>query len=260
MKTDQIRRVLANAMWPMISFGSILIVWELAARLTGVADYMLPSFTQVLERGWDSRELLIEHGKWTILEVLGGFALSAIVAVPLGMMVVLSRTLERLLYPPIVALNSVPKVGLAPLFVVWFGFGIAPTIALTALVTFFPLLVNTVLGLRGVDNDVIQMSRVMGGTQLRIFLKVRLPHALPSIFAGLKVASSLAVIGALVSEFIASDRGWGYVLVSAGGQLDTALIFAVMILLSVVATVFFYAIDVLERVVIPWHASQRQPG
>jgi NitT/TauT family transport system permease protein len=258
MKTELRRPALGAAVWPIISFGTILLVWELVARLSDIPDYMLPSFTQVVERGWEARELLIDQGAWTILEIVGGFALSAVIAIPLGMLIVMSRTLERLLYPPIVALNSVPKVGLAPLFVVWFGFGIAPTIAMTALVTFFPLLVNTVMGLRGVDAEMIHLARVMDATQLRLFLKIRLPHALPSIFAGLKVATSLAVIGALVSEFIASDRGWGYVLVTAGGQLDTALIFAVMILLSAVATIFFFLVAALEKVAVPWHASQRQ--
>ncbi|MCR1785715.1 ABC transporter permease [Nocardioides carbamazepini] len=259
MRTDVIRRALGNALWPFISFGAILLAWELVAQLGGVPDYMLPSVSQVVERGWETRDLLITHGRWTILEIVGGFALSALIAIPLGMVIVTSRLLERLLYPPIVALNSVPKVGLAPLFVVWFGFGMAPTIAMTALVTFFPLLVNTVMGLRSVDAEMIHLARVMAATRLRLFLKVRLPHALPSIFAGLKVATSLAVIGALVSEFIASDRGWGYVLVSAGGQLDTALIFAVMILLSAVATAFFYLVAAVERLVVPWHSSQRQP-
>ncbi|WGX95011.1 ABC transporter permease [Nocardioides sp. L-11A] len=259
MRTEAVRRALGGALWPLISFGAILLAWELVARLGSVPDYMLPSVSQVVERGWETRDLLMTHGRWTILEILGGFALSALIAIPLGMVIVTSRLLERLLYPPIVALNSVPKVGLAPLFVVWFGFGMAPTIAMTALVTFFPLLVNTVMGLRSVDAEMIHLARVMAATRLRLFLKVRLPHALPSIFAGLKVATSLAVIGALVSEFIASDRGWGYVLVSAGGQLDTALIFAVMILLSAVATAFFYLVAAVERLVVPWHSSQRQP-
>jgi NitT/TauT family transport system permease protein len=180
--------------------------------------------------------------------------------VPFGMLIVAVPALDKLVYPLVVAFNSIPKVALAPLFVVWFGYGATPRVVITFSIAFFPILVNTVTGLRSVDPEMVRLARSMGGSTTRVFLRIRLPHSLPSIFAGTKVATSLAVIGAIIGEFVASDNGWGYLLIQAQGQLDTTLIFAILILLAVFATLLYYAVEVVERLVTPWQASQRAHG
>ena len=171
--------------------------------------------------------------------------------------IVLSPQAERLLYPPLVATQSIPKIALAPLFIVWFGFGIETKVSVAFLICFFPIVVDTIVGLRSIDPALIQLARSMGAPPRRIFLSLRLPGALPSIFGGLKVASALAVVGALTGEYIASDSGLGYILLSASGEMNTSLMFGVLIVLSILAMLFFYAIEILEKFLIPWHVSQR---
>ena len=173
------------------------------------------------------------------------------------MVIVISPLLERLVYPPMVATQSIPKIALAPLFIVWFGFGVAPKVAVAFLIAFFPIVIDTIVGLRSIDPAMIQLARSMGAPPHRIFRKLRLPHALPAIFGGLKVASSLAVVGALTGEFVGSDKGLGYLLVQASGNLNTALLFATLVVLSALAMALFYLVEMLERIAIPWHASQR---
>ena len=156
-----------------------------------------------------------------------------------------------------VATQSIPKIALAPLFIVWFGFGTTPKVAVAFLISFFPVVVDTIVGLRSIDPAMVQLARSMGAPPYRIFLRLRLPNALPSVFAGLKVASTLAVVGALTGEFIGSDRGLGYVLVQSSAQLNTPLLFATLVTLSLLAMAFFFLVEGVERLLIPWHVSQR---
>ncbi len=246
-----------NAAWTILSFVLIIALWDLVVRVFHLPTYLVPSPATVMGAGLEQWPLLLEQSLWTSGAILAGYLAAVLVAVPLGMLIVASPLLERLLYPPMVATQSIPKIALAPLFVVWFGFGIWPKVSVAFLIAFFPIVVDTIVGLRGIDPAMIQLARSMGAPRWRMFLKLRLPHALPSIFGGLKVASTLAVVGALTGEFIGSDRGLGYVLVQASGQLNTPLLFATLVVLSVIAMAFFYAIEVLERVCVPWHVSQR---
>jgi NitT/TauT family transport system permease protein len=235
-----------------LSFLMIAVLWQVIASLPGMKAYILPKLSTVLHRLVTSFPEIMSAGKWTMYESVVGLLAAIIVALPLAVAIVYSRVLDRLLYPAVISFNSVPKIALVPLFVIWFGFGLRPTIAITFLLTFFPILVNAILGFRGVERDLLQLGRAMGGTGPRVFMRIRLPSALPSIFAGVKVATSLAITGAIVSEFIASDRGWGYLLVSAGGTLDSALIFAVVIITALAALILFYVVDMIERLVAPW--------
>jgi NitT/TauT family transport system permease protein len=200
---------------------------------------------------------LVSQTWWTAGTVLTGFLVAAAFAIPVATLIVVSPVLERLLYPPMVATQSIPKIALAPLFIVWFGFGVVPKVAVAFLIAFFPIVIDTIVGLRSIDPAMIQLARSMGAPPHRMFLKLRLPHALPMIFGGLKVASSLAVVGALTGEFVGSDKGLGYLLLQASGNLNTALLFATLVVLSALAMAFFYLVEVLERILIPWHASQR---
>lgn len=243
--------------WSVASFLLIFVLWDLAIRVFRIAPYLLPSPLVVLDTIVQNWRTLGVHTLWTTGTILAGFVSAAVVAIPLAMLIVMSPVLGKLLYPPIVATQAIPKIALAPLFIVWFGFGMMPKVTVAFLIAFFPIMIDTIVGLRSIDPGMVQLARSMGAPPRRVFLRLRLPNALPMIFSGLKVASALAVVGALTGEFVGSDRGLGYVLVQASGNLNTALLFAALVILSIVAMVFFYAVELVERILIPWHVSQR---
>jgi NitT/TauT family transport system permease protein len=250
---------LQRLLWTLGSFALVFVLWDLLVRAFGMPEYLLPGPEPVFLSLWHNVAILAGQTLWTGATVLIGFAVAAAIAIPLAMAIVVSPILERLLYPPMVATQSIPKIALAPLFIVWFGFGVAPKVAVAFLIAFFPIVIDTIVGMRSIDPAMIQLARSMGAPPHRIFLKLRLPHALPMIFGGLKVASSLAVVGALTGEFVGADHGLGYLLVQASGNLNTALLFATLVVLSALAMAFFYLIEMVERIAIPWHASQRAP-
>lgn len=246
-----------NYLWSVASLGLVIGVWEAGVRLFRIRAYLLPGPGDVMAALGQHWRLLVSQSAVTMGEVLAGFLAAALVAISLAMLVVVSPVLERLIYPPMVATQSIPKIALAPLFIVWFGFGTTPKVAVAFLISFFPVVVDTIVGLRSIDPAMVQLARSMGAPSYRIFLRLRLPNALPSVFGGLKVASTLAVVGALTGEFIGSDRGLGYVLVQASAQLDTPLLFATLVTLSLLAMAFFFIVEGVERLLIPWHVSQR---
>jgi NitT/TauT family transport system permease protein len=244
-------------LWSAASFLIIFAAWDLAVRLFKFPVYLLPPPLVVLSAIAEHWQTLAVHTLWTTGTILAGFVAAAAVAIPLAMVIVVSPTLGRLIYPPMVATQAIPKIALAPLFIVWFGFGLMPKVAVAFLIAFFPVVIDTIVGLRNIEPGMIQLARSMGAPPHRVFLKLRLPNALPMIFGGLKVASALAVVGALTGEFVGSDKGLGYILLQASGNLNTALLFATLVVLSVVAMLFFYAVELIERILIPWHVSQR---
>jgi NitT/TauT family transport system permease protein len=243
--------------WSVGSFVLIFVAWDLAVRILKFPAYILPAPLAVLSTITENWRTLGIASLWTTGAILAGFGLAAVVAIPLAMLIVVSPTMGRLLYPPMVATQAIPKIALAPLFIVWFGFGFMPKIAVAFLIAFFPIVIDTIVGLRNIEPGMLQLARSMGAPPYRIFMKLRLPNALPMIFGGLKVASALAVVGALTGEFVGSDKGLGYLLVQASGNLNTALLFGTLVILSGVAMIFFYAVEIIERLTIPWHVSQR---
>ena len=249
-----------DSAWTVLSMLLVFGGWEAAVRALRIPSYLLPRPSEIVVALTEHWRSLLGQSLVTMGEVLGGFVVAAVVAIPLAMLIVISPVMERLLYPPMVATQSIPKIALAPLFIVWFGFGTTPKVAVAFLISFFPLLVDTIVGLRGIDPAMIQLARSMGAPPHRIFLRLRLPNALPNVFGGLKVASTLAVVGALTGEFIGSDRGLGYVLVQASAQLNTPLLFGTLVVLSLLAMAFFFSVEAVERLLIPWHVSQRTPS
>ncbi len=193
----------------------------------------------------------------TLCEILWGFGLATAVGIPLAVVIVVSPGLERALYPLLVASQSVPKIAVAPLLIFWAGLGLFPKVLVAFLIAFFPVVIDTVAGFRSVEPEVLHLARSMGASERRVFLKIRLPHAMPHIFAGLKVAVTLAVVGAIVGEFIQADRGLGYALLQANGTFNTRLAFATILVLAAIGVVLFVAVERLERLSIPWHVSQR---
>jgi len=194
----------------------------------------------------------------TSQEIVAGYLLAVVVSIPLAMAIAYSRFMENSVYPVIVFLQIVPKIAIAPLFIIWFGFGFTPKLLLVFLLSFFPIVVSSIAGFKSADSDIMDFARTTGAGQWRMFIKIRLPQALPQIFTGLKVGAALAATAAVVAEFVASDKGLGYLLLQYNGQLDTPMVFATIILLSLIGLIVYYAVELVERVTIPWHVSQRQ--
>ncbi len=238
-----------------VSTAVLLLLWEVLGRASGIRPIVLPLPSQVLvELGAEWRWYL-GHAWYTTLTTLGGFVLSVVGGVLIGTAVASSRRFERFAYPMVVALNSVPKVAVAPLFVIWMGTGYEPKIAIAFLIAVFAIIVDTLHGLRSVPQDVLDVARVLKGRPLAVFFKVRLPGALPSIVAGMKVAISLALVGAIVGEFVSSQRGLGYVIMSAQGTFDTVRVFAALFLLALIGLLLYGLLVWVERVLTPWRTT-----
>ena len=238
-------------------FVLLFVAWEVAVRVTGVKEYLLPPPSRVWTEFWKRHET-VSGGAWvTTQEILAGYALAVVVSVPLALAVAYSRFMEQAVYPVIVFLQIIPKIAIAPLFIIWFGFGFAPKLLLVFLLSFFPIVVSSIAGFKCADRDVLDFARTTGASGLRMFLKISLPQALPHIFTGLKVGAALAATAAVVAEFVASDRGLGYLLLQYNGQLDTPMVFATIVILSLIGLTVYYVVEVIERIAIPWHVSQQ---
>ena len=243
---------------PTIALLLTLLVWEAGVRIGNVPAYLLPPPSAILMRIASGWQQISSHTWVTAAETLVGFGLAIVISIPLAAALSQVRWIEQSLYPLLVASQTIPKVALAPLLVVWFGFGQAPKILITFLICFFPIVVDTMIGLRSIPREVEWLSHTMGASAWKTFFKIRIPAALPNMFAGIKVASTLAVVGAVVGEFVASDRGLGYQLIVANGVLDVQLSFAVLVILSLMGILLFAVVDVIERLLLPWHLSQRR--
>lgn len=247
-----------SAAQPLLLALAVLAVWEAAVRLFDVPNYLLPAPTAILadlSRRWPR----ILGGAWvTGLEILGGFAMAVVISLPLATGIAFSAWMARTIYPLIVAFQVVPKIAIAPIFVIWFGIGWISKLTLVFLLCFFPMLVNNVAGFRGINPEIMDFARSTGANAWRLFWRIRLPSALPSIFTGLRIGAVNAVTGAVVAEFIASDRGLGYLLLEYNGNLLASAVFATVFVLSAIGLAIYYAVEGVERLAIPWHTAQRQ--
>ena len=242
---------------PLILIVVIFVLWDLVIRIFRIPPYLIPA-------PWDVAKMLVaewprlwRESLFTGYATLGGFGLSILFGIPIAMLIAYSRLVESYVYPLLVFSQSVPKIAIAPLFVVWFGFGIFPKVISAFLLGFFPVVVATVMGFKSMETEMIDLARSMRASRLQMFLKFSLPQALPSIFSGLKVSATLAVVGAVVGEFVGSNSGIGYVLQIANGNFDLPLMFAALFVLSMMGVILFAVVDVVEKMMIPWHQSRR---
>jgi len=258
MKASLGSRVLYSA-WarPILLIALLLVIWELVIVVFRIPPYLIPAPLDVVKQLILEWPKLFRESLLTTYATLGGFGLSILFGIPMALLIAYSRTTESFVYPLLVFSQSVPKVAIAPLFVVWFGFGITPKIISAFLLGFFPIVVSTVVGFKSVEREMLDLAHSMKATKLQIFMRISLPHALPSIFAGLKVSVTLAVVGAVVGEFVGSNSGIGYVLQIANGNFDLPLMFAALTVLSLIGVLLFAAVDLVEKFMIPWHASHR---
>ena len=240
---------------------ALLAAWELAARtgvlasLFSIEDFLVPAPSEIAEALWNDRELLAEDAWVTLREVVLGFGLALAAGLSFAILIHLSETARRALYPLLVASQTIPIVVLAPILVVILGFGIGPKLVIVGLICFFPITVNTLDGLRSVDPDLIKMMRTLGAGRLQILRRAEAPSALPYAFSGAKIAVAVAVIGAVFAEFSGSDSGLGHLIEIANSQLLTARAFAAVVVLSAMAIGLFGLLSLLERKIVFWRTG-----
>jgi NitT/TauT family transport system permease protein len=253
------RRGLRWAQTPL-AFLLALLLWQIVVTQARVPKYVLPPPTDVVDALFRYRERLLRDATITTQEILLGFAVAVLVSVPVALLIVYSPLFTRTVWPMMIFSQIMPKIALAPLFIIWFGFGFIPKVLITFLLSFFPIVIDSVAGFRSLDPEVLYLARSGGASTWDLFWRVRLPAALPHVFAGLKVAAALATTGAIIGEFVGSDRGLGYVLLQANGDLNTALLFAALVVLSTIGLVLYGLVALIEKLLIPWHVSQRVHG
>jgi NitT/TauT family transport system permease protein len=248
-----VRRVLqSDVARPIILILAVLALWQVAVTVFRIPKYLIPAPGAVLQQFSDWPRLLRESLVTTYAS-MGGFLLSVLVGIPCAVAIAYSRSVESFLYPILVFSQTIPKIAIAPLFIVWFGFGVLPKVIVAFLLGFFPVVVSTVTGFKSVESDMLDLVRSMKATRLQMFLKISFPHA----FSGLKVSITLAVVGAVVGEFVGANSGIGYLLQLANGNFDLPLMFAGLFVLSIIGVILFVALELVEKWVIPWHVSQR---
>lgn len=252
------RRILESS-WirPFLFLILLIALWDVAIRIFKVPPYLIPAPKDVILAFATEGDKLLAEAVPTTIATLGGFALSVIFGIPTAMLISNSRTVESYVYPLLVFSQSIPKVAIAPLFVVWFGFGLAPKIISAFLLGFFPVVVAGVQGFKSLDPEMRDLARSMKASSLQTFQMVSLPHAMPAIFAGLKVSVTLAVVGAVVGEFVGANSGIGYVLQRSIGNFELPTMFAALVILAMIGVILFWIVDLVEKLVVPWHASQR---
>lgn len=244
-------------LYPVLVAIGLALLWEIGSRGLSIPTFLVPAPSQVIAVLARKAPVLLRHGWTSTQEIVLGYLLSILIGIPLALGIYFWPSFARSVYPLLVSSQAVPKTAIAPVFVVWFGFGLLPKVLIAFLIAFFPIVINTVMGLASLEVEKIYLARSMAMGPLATFFKIRLPHALPAIFGGLKIAITLAVVGAVVGEFVGADAGLGHLLLEANGSMDTPLLFAGLVGLTVIGVAFFLLIEVAERLAIPWHVSSR---
>ncbi len=235
---------------PVVAIAALLILWEVLVRALQVPSFIVPPPSDVIATLVAERDRLIAHTAVTLLETLGGFALSILIGIPLAVLIVYSPVLYGAIYPILVILQSVPKVAIAPALILVVGTGLESKVIVAFLVAFFPVVVSATTGLAGTPSELLELSRVYRAGPLRTFARVRFPWSLPYVFAGLRIAITLAVIGAVVGEFVGANEGLGYVIVSSATYFNSAMAYAAITALAIVSVVLYAAVEAVERFVL----------
>lgn len=250
MRSPQLRRTVKIVL-TLIVFA---VLWELACRLFKVPAYLVPAPSDIAQRLYDKRGLYLGQTWVTLYETVAGFLLADLVGIVAAALVVMIPSLRDIIMPLLLIAQIVPKVAIAPILLIWFGYGLVPKILVAFLVAFFPVVVNTASGLVSVEPELLDLGRSLEASRWQTFWKFRIPAALPDLFSGMKIAITLAVIGAVIGEFIGGNRGLGYLIIIANQELDTSLAFAALFILSVGGILLYGAVELLERLLIPWAA------
>jgi NitT/TauT family transport system permease protein len=246
---------LGRSLYPLLGVMVILAIWQSYTSLSGISPLVLPSPMEIASVSIQRYDLLLQQTWPTLVETILGFGLALLIGIPLAVLVVNSRLLNLALYPILVATQSIPKVAIAPIILVWFGLGMSSKLALAFLVAFFPIVVDTATGLQATPPGLLDLARALCASSRQVFFKVQMPAALPFIFAGSKVAITLAVIGAVIGEFVGSVTGLGNLVLAANAQLDGPLAWAALVWLSALGILLFAAVALVERLMMPWERA-----
>jgi NitT/TauT family transport system permease protein len=249
-----LRRIAWNLL-PPLTFVGIVGLWWAAIELFRIPAYLLPGPGGVFARLVTDSAMLWTHSKVTLTEILLGFGLTVVTAIPLGLVIALSPLAKQLVYPPLMLMQLVPKIAVAPLFLVWLGFGIESKVLLTVLMTFFPLLLASISGFQILDDRLLYLTQSMGATRWQTFRYLRFPAALPVIFSGIKTSATIAATAAIVAEFVGANKGLGYVLLRGTSTMDIELVFAVLVVLTVVGIAVNYVVEFCEWAMTPWQRA-----
>jgi NitT/TauT family transport system permease protein len=250
-----LRRIGWNLL-PPLTFVAMVALWWAAVEVFKIPAYLLPGPKPVFARLVTDAGLLWTHSQVTLTEIVLGFGITIVTAIPLGLLIALSPLSKQLVYPPIMLMQLVPKIAVAPLFLVWLGFGIESKVLLTVLLTFFPLLIASISGFQIIDDRLLYLTRSMGATGWQTFRFLRFPAALPVIFSGLKTSATIAATAAIVAEFVGANKGLGYVLLRGTSTMDIELVFAVLVVLTLIGVAINYLVEFCEWAMTPWQRAK----
>jgi len=246
--------------WPILISFLILVVWEVAVRWLKIRSILLPAPSEIAETMVRQWSLIASHLWPSLYLTVCGFALSVIGGVLVAILITYSSILRKGFYPVIVVSQVIPKIAIAPLFIVWFGTGTVSSLLLAVLIAFFPMTINATMGFQSIDDDIHRMARVFMASRWQVFWKIRMPNALPYIFGGMKISITLAIIGVIVSEFVASQEGIGYLIKLAGGLLDTPLMMGAITALSLSGLALYGLIALAEQRAVSWQEPSDTSG
>lgn len=233
----------------------VLAAWEAAVDLFSIPKFLLPSPSSILMKMAESPDLLARHALVTTRETIEGFALAMMIGVTLAVLIVHSRLVEETLYPILIFMQLTPKMAIAPLLIVWMGFGDPPKIAIAFLISFFPIVIDTATGLKSVELEQLEMLHGLRATRWQILMKARFPSAIPFIFSAMRISITLAITGAVVAEFVGASEGLGHLIVISSASIQTDLTFSAILTLAIIGVVLFWLIDLVERLVAPWQTG-----
>ena len=249
---------LANWIFPIGILVSLVIVWEVLVRVVNVPSWQLPPPSDILDELIVSKDLLLHHTLVTLKEIVVGFSVALVTGLTLAAGIAYSRILERSVYPIIIASQTIPIIAIAPLLLIWVGYGLTPKVIIVALICFYPIAVNTVDGLKSIDPDMISMFRTLGASRFQVFTKLQVPNSLPFMFSGIKIGISVSVIAAVIGEWVGGSEGLGYLITYSQPLFLTARVFAAIFLLSVMGIILFVLGVWIEHLTMPWHFNAKR--
>ena len=249
---------LANWIFPIGILVSLVIVWEVLVRVVNVPSWQLPPPSAILDELIVSKDLLFHHTLVTLKEIVVGFSVALVTGLTLAAGIAYSRILERSVYPIIIASQTIPIIAIAPLLLIWVGYGLTPKVIIVALICFYPIAVNTVDGLKSIDPDMISMFRTLGASRFQVFTKLQVPNSLPFMFSGIKIGISVSVIAAVIGEWVGRSEGLGYLITYSQPLFLTARVFAAIFLLSVMGIILFVLGVWIEHLTMPWYFNAKR--
>jgi NitT/TauT family transport system permease protein len=254
--TEILSKIATQWIPPLLLLLILLAGWEIAGITGYMPKYIAPAPTIILERLFSDYAIIWEHTLWSLQEVAVGYAVGIALGFLIGLAIVYSPVFERALYPIVVASQTIPHLALAPVLVLWFGFGITSKVVIVAQVTFFPIVIATVDGMRSIDPELLLFARSLAASEWQIFRKIRLPASLPYFFTGIRVSAPYAIIAAIIGEWIGANWGLGALMLRAQHMLKTDLMFATVVVMSLVGIMMFLVVGLLQRLLIPWYQAK----